>query len=117
MMQATAALGATVVYKGQRSEDSFKAPIRDGHLEGGITYRLPIENWSRDEVETFVHARVPELVPAYYKKEQTSRDCWDCTAYLHENLDRIHNLPRDRYLHVAGILDEWRRDINDETRW
>jgi 3'-phosphoadenosine 5'-phosphosulfate sulfotransferase (PAPS reductase)/FAD synthetase len=117
MMQATAALGATVVYKGQRSEDSFKAPIQDGHFEDGILYRMPIQDWSRERVRDFVKARCPELIPPYYEKEKTSRDCWDCTAYLHENLDRIRNLPRDRYLHVADILDEWRRDINDETRW
>lgn len=117
MMHATKALGATVVYRGQRGEDSFKAPIRDGHMEDGVEYRLPIEDWSREKVLQFVNERVPELIPAYYDKEQTSRDCWDCTAYLHENIDRIHNLPPEQRKHVTDILDEWRQDINDETRW
>lgn len=115
--QKTRELGATVVYRGQRGDDAMKAPIQDGHVEDGILFRFPIQEWTREQVVDFVNERVPELIPEYYAKEQTSRDCWDCTAYLHENIDRIHNLPPDKRAHVTDLLDEWRQDINNETRW
>jgi len=115
--EASVKLGATTIYRGQKAADPLKAPIKDGHVEAGITYRFPIEGWSRKEVIEFVHERVPELIPAYYQREQTSRDCWDCTAYLHENHDRIRYLPYEERLHVIKILDQWRKDVNDETRW
>jgi 3'-phosphoadenosine 5'-phosphosulfate sulfotransferase (PAPS reductase)/FAD synthetase len=117
MEVATRQLGATTVYRGQRGEDALKGPINDGHVEDGVTYRFPIQDWSRERVMEFVNARCKELVPPYYGKEQTSRDCWDCTAYLHENLNRIRNLPPEKYKEVSEALEEWRRDINDETRW
>lgn len=113
----TEKLGCDTVYRGQRAEDPMKAPIRDGHVENGITYHFPLQEWTREQVKAFVKEHVPHLVPEYYEREQSSRDCWDCTAYLHENLDRIRNLPKEQYIKVSDILTEWRKDVNDETRW
>lgn len=110
-------LGATVIYRGQRKDDSMKAPIHDGLVIDGITYLMPIENWTRSEVKAFVQNRCPELIPAYYDVEKTSRDCWDCTAFLHENRERIANLSEEQRSKVIPILDGWKRDVTEETRW
>jgi len=117
MSLLTIQLGATVVYRGQRNDDTRKSPIRDGYVEGGVTYRFPVQDWDRARVEAFVRARVPHLVPPYYATEQTSRDCWDCTAYLGENKNRILNLPSDKQQRVIILLNEWRKDVAEEMRW
>lgn len=110
-------LGATVIYRGQRGDDARKAPVRDGYVENGITYRFPIQDWGRAKVEDFVRSRVPHLIPSYYATESTSRDCWDCTAYLGENKSRILNLPPDKQQRVIIMLEEWRKDVAEEMRW
>jgi len=110
-------MGATEVFRGQRRDDLLKSPIKDGHVEGPITYRFPIYDWTRGQVAHYVKVNCPDLVPEYYSKELTSRDCWDCTAYLRDNDARIRNLPHEQRVKVSDILAEWRRDVNSETRW
>ena len=110
-------LKATEVFRGQRRDDVIKSPIPDGYVEDDITYRFPIYDWTRGQVEHYVKLHCPDLLPEYYEKELTSRDCWDCTAYLRDNTARIRNLPQEQFITVSSILSEWRRDVNYETRW
>jgi len=117
LQDAVKGLGATDVYRGQRLLDEHKAPIRDGHQEGGITYHFPIEMWTREQVREFVEAKCPDLVPNYYDQEGSSRDCWDCTAYLKDNVIRIRNLSPERFKTVSAVLNQWREDVIEETRW
>jgi phosphoadenosine phosphosulfate reductase len=117
MEQATFQLGATDIYRGQRNEDHHKAPIRDGHVENGVTYHFPLELWTRDEVKHYLQLECPELIPEYYVNEKTSRDCMDCTAYLKDNTSRIRHLPHKEYSIVRLVLNQWRMDVEDETRW
>lgn len=117
MHLAVKELGATVVYRGQRADDEYKAPIKNGHVEDGITYQFPIEQWSRESVVKYVENHCPELMPEYYQHEESSRDCWDCTAYLKHNKVRIGNLPAAQKACVVSTIQEWYDDIVDETRW
>jgi 3'-phosphoadenosine 5'-phosphosulfate sulfotransferase (PAPS reductase)/FAD synthetase len=117
MMDTMIRMGATEVFRGQRRDDLLKSPIKDGHVEGPITYRFPIYDWTRGQVAHYVKVNCPDLVPEYYSTELTSRDCWDCTAYLRDNAARIRNLPHEQRIKVSDILAEWRRDVNEETRW
>jgi len=117
MAETMVRMGATEIFRGQRRDDAIKSPILDGHVEEGITYRFPIYDWTRGQVAHYVKVNCPDLVPAYYSTELSSRDCWDCTAYLRDNMARIQNLPHEQRVKVADILAEWRRDVNDETRW
>jgi 3'-phosphoadenosine 5'-phosphosulfate sulfotransferase (PAPS reductase)/FAD synthetase len=110
-------MGATTIYRGQRMDDVLKAPIADGYVENGVTYSLPIYYWTRQQVLHYVKVNCPDLVPPYYDTELTSRDCWDCTAYLRDNVARIRNLPKEQYITVNSILEQWRQDVNQETRW
>jgi phosphoadenosine phosphosulfate reductase len=117
MADTTRKLGATEVYRGQRDSDEYKSPIRHGHVEEGITYYFPIQEWSREQVKEYVWANCPDLIPDYYNSELTSQDCWDCTAYLKDNIRRIKNLPEPQKNVVENVLRQWRKDIDEETRW
>jgi phosphoadenosine phosphosulfate reductase len=108
-------LGAEVIIRGQRDSDSYRAPVRDGEKLAHLTYRFPLHDWTRDEVLKYVEANVPELVPESYRVgERTSRDCWDCTAYLRDNRTRISNLPMPKWQCVNDVLVQWREDVNSE---
>lgn len=112
MSKAAVDLGATEIYRGQRNSEARKSPIRDGNVENGITYRFPLQSWTRADVSAYVNEHCPELMPAYYKAgERTSRDCWDCTAYLDDNHERIAGLPTERKAVVMGRLNEWRQNV------
>jgi phosphoadenosine phosphosulfate reductase len=111
-------LGATTIIRGQRASDTMRSPVRNGEVVGGITYEFPIEGWSRDDVLKYVCEHVEHLVPESYSAgERTSRDCMDCTAYLHDNLNRIQNLPRGKRAEVEQVLNQWRDDVSFEVRY
>lgn len=116
MQQTSKELGATTIYRGQRADDRQRNPaISDGTEIEGVTYRLPIENWTRERVIKFVSQEVPELIPeSYWKGEKTSRDCVDCTAYLEDNEVRINNLPLKTRSAMQAVLGKWRSDVMDE---
>ena len=115
MRDACKRLGVTDVYRGQKDSDRRKAPIKDLHVEEGVTYHFPLQHWTDDDVFAFLADRVPE----HYKRgEKSSRDCWDCTAYLDENVERIKNLTTMQRTFVQGklktllaVTDKSRADI------
>lgn len=110
-------LGATEIFRGQRNDDGYRSPIKDGQVYEGVTYRLPIADWTRPQVMDFLNERCPDLIPSYYDTELSSHDCIDCTAYLSENFTRIQKLPEPIKSKVIVILDQWRADVEQETRW
>jgi len=82
-----------VVIRGQRNDDILQGVTHDT-VEFGIVYVLPIAEWTRAQVMEFVEKEAPQLIPAhYYNGETSGHDCWDCTAFLFENEQRIANLP------------------------
>jgi phosphoadenosine phosphosulfate reductase len=96
MAQKTRELGAKFIIRGQRSAEGRKAPFTNGYVEDGVTYLLPIEDWTTDEVFRYLN-EIGEPIPPYYLEgERSGRDCWDCTAYLDDNVERIKALPRDK---------------------
>lgn len=108
-------LGATVIYRGQRKDDKLRSPYNDGDVDRGVTLRFPLADWDRQRVQWFVKVNAPELMPPGYDEgEKTSRDCWDCTAYLGDNGVRIHNLPGEQHKRVNDVLARWREDVATE---
>jgi 3'-phosphoadenosine 5'-phosphosulfate sulfotransferase (PAPS reductase)/FAD synthetase len=85
--EAALAHGITHMIRGQRSDEGHRSSARDGDSYGGITYLHPIESWTKAEVLEFVsrHMKLPE----HFSLEQTSLDCYDCTAYAAQSHDRI----------------------------
>jgi len=108
-------LGATVVYRGQRDDDRLRDPMADGTVIDGITYRFPIADWTRARVWQYVRDHASSLIPpGYADGEKTSRDCWDCTAYLEDNRARIDNLPAVQRHRVNALVSRWRDDVLTE---
>ena len=100
-------LKATDVYRGQRDNDKARNPATDGTVVDGVTYHFPLAKWTRDEVRECVAKNLPEYFPAYYRTgEDTSHDCWDCTAHLEDNVVRINALEPERRAVVQGRLRE-----------
>jgi phosphoadenosine phosphosulfate reductase len=95
MLQTMKDHGVQEIIRGTRKEDTRKSPVMDGDIVNGIKYSFPIFNWTLDQVWEFL-LREEAIVPTYYMSEMSSRDCWDCTAYLDHNKQRIANLPDDR---------------------
>jgi hypothetical protein len=56
-------------------------------------------------------------LPDYYATEKTSRDCWDCTAYRDDNVERVKNLPDEQREIVEQRLDAWTRSVLAEVNW
>lgn len=115
LAELTTELGATTIWRGQRNDDRLRCPYKDGDVVDGVTLRFPLATWTRGEVFEFVRSRTPDLMPPGYEEgEKTSRDCWDCTAYLQDNHKRISNLPTEQWKRVNGLLDRWREDVTNE---
>lgn len=107
--RAVVECGATKAIKGQRREDEHKSTARDGETVYGVTYLMPIYEWTTQQVFSYLKDVGAELAPGYEDGEKTGRDCWDCTAYLADNQRRIENLPEDRKLEIKrrlGIIDQ-----------
>jgi 3'-phosphoadenosine 5'-phosphosulfate sulfotransferase (PAPS reductase)/FAD synthetase len=82
------ALGVTHLVTGQRDQEAYRAPVRDGAVFEGIIRLHPIEVWTTEEVLTFLHTKM--TVPAHYAfKAQTSLDCYDCTGFVRESHERV----------------------------
>lgn len=76
-----------VIIRGQKSSDHKRAPIKSGHVEDGIQYYFPIEHWTDAQVLAYLKAEGIPLPPTY-DYFGSSADCWDCTAYLSENIGK-----------------------------
>jgi phosphoadenosine phosphosulfate reductase len=109
-------LGVTRVIRGQRNDESRKGPLRNGEVHEGIEYVYPLQDWTREEVFAYLR-EVKAEIPDYYQHEDTSRDCWNCTAFLDENKRRIDNLPEDKRVVVLKRLVMIAEAVQKESRW
>jgi phosphoadenosine phosphosulfate reductase len=116
MYKAMHDLGVKRVIRGQRNEERRKGSLRNSHVVDGIEYVYPIETWTREEVFAYLR-KVKAEIPEYYAKEDTSRDCWDCTAFLDENRRRIENLPEFKREIVIGRLHKIAQAVKAESQW
>lgn len=119
MHRACVAMGIDTVYRGQRGDDERKAPISSGFIDQyGIKYLFPLERWTRAEVFKYVRAQCPDLLPPYYDAgEVSSRDCWSCTAYRNDNVQRVKALPPGQREYVEGRLAVWKQHVMEEMAY
>jgi 3'-phosphoadenosine 5'-phosphosulfate sulfotransferase (PAPS reductase)/FAD synthetase len=110
-------LGVTKAIKGQRADDAKKSTSKDGDTRDGITFEMPIQDWTEEQVFEYLKEQGAELAPGYKKGEKTGRDCWDCTAYLGDNSTRIMNLPDDKRKEVLRRVSVIRSAIEDQWRF
>lgn len=117
MHDAIRKLGVTTVYRGTRGDDHQKGPIEPGQTIGGVTYEMPIWEWTDEDVFGFL--RDKDDVPYYYELgEVEGRDCKLCTAYRDKNQERPRRLPEPfrteferRVTIIARLIDEESRTI------
>lgn len=109
-------MGATLIVRGQRTSEKMKSPIRSGAVYDGIEYWFPIEDWSEEDVFSYLRReKIP--VPANYDHTGTSLDCMHCTAWENET-DRTIRWMRDahpaEHAEVFRRLLEIRRAVAEE---
>lgn len=86
------------IYLGQKRSDKKKSPPNPA---AGFNLVYPLEDWTDAQVIEYLGDRLPE----YYRAgEKSSHDCWDCTAFVEDNRERIRNLPDDRRAIVMDRL-------------
>lgn len=88
LLEKSKELGATMIIKGQRADDSHRATSKDGDIIDGITISHPIETWTSDDVLAYLRGKMGKL-PEHYTLEHSSMDCYDCTAYAAHSADRV----------------------------
>ena len=115
MHRACMVMGVDTIYRGQRADDVRRAPIKSGDVDAfGIRVMFPIHDWTREQVFSYVRERCPEWMPSYYDTEKTSRDCWNCTAYRDDNVERVRNLPEKQRAVVEERLATWKQRVSEE---
>ncbi len=86
-MQAIKDIGATLVIRGQRNDEAAKSQIRSGHIQDGIEYFFPIEEWTQERVLNELR-RYGVRIPKFFHFAESSLDCMNCTAFLSGIADR-----------------------------
>jgi 3'-phosphoadenosine 5'-phosphosulfate sulfotransferase (PAPS reductase)/FAD synthetase len=113
--------GITLVIRGQRNSERYKSPIRSGHAEGGVSYWFPIEDWSDDEVMSFLRDNdVP--IPTFYETLSTGLDCMGCSAwwdekrmsYLKQHHPETYVRVRDELWNIVDALSPSLQILQDE---
>lgn len=113
MNEAMKQLGAKIVIRGQKNSDRLSSPIRSGAVVDGIEYQFPLEDWTDEDVYAFLKEQGVSL-PPNYERMNTGLDCWNCTAYLSENVGKFGYMRErhpDKYREVMGILNQLDHDI------
>jgi 3'-phosphoadenosine 5'-phosphosulfate sulfotransferase (PAPS reductase)/FAD synthetase len=82
-------LGVTRLVSGTRSQDGGNPAIHNGLTFDGIERIHPIEGWTDQEVLEYLETKM--AVPDHYYQvvNQSSLDCYDCTAFRLKSQDRI----------------------------
>lgn len=75
--------GITLIIRGQREQDSHKAPVKSGDTECGIQYLFPIEDWTEEEVDACVAESGLPRHPCYDFMTSTP-DCMSCSGWWEE---------------------------------
>lgn len=87
LMAEAKRLGVKTLYIGQRAEENHKSSLPSGAVMDGITRIYPIENWTEEEVFSYLKEKME--VPEHYAIKHSSLDCYDCTAYKTDSYDRV----------------------------
>lgn len=113
MMDFMHDIGATLLIRGTKLSDRRKATIRSGATVLGVRHWYPLEHWTDEEV--FAYLREIGEIPAHYAETMTSLDCWDCTAYLHENVGKMRYM-RERHPEKYRIVKSRLMEIREAVR-
>jgi len=102
--RACKSLGATVIVRGQRTDEATKGVIRSGHIQDGVKYVFPLEDWTEEQVNGYLQTHNVAL-PPHYAYFNSSLDCGHCTAFLSENPGRMRYL-REHHPDVHADVEQ-----------
>jgi phosphoadenosine phosphosulfate reductase len=100
--------GFTTIIRGQRNDEHYKGTVRHGDVVDGVTYELPLQDWSESDVFAFLE-REGVAAPAYYEMTKSSLDCWLCTAFLdakNPQMDYLQAKHPEQHALVRRVLGE-----------
>ncbi len=105
-MKAANDIGATLIIRGQRNDEPAKTPIKSGHVENGVEYLFPIEDWTQEKVLEFLKENNFDP-PEFFNFAESSLDCISCTAFLDGINDRkqymIKNHPEKHSENIINL--------------
>jgi phosphoadenosine phosphosulfate reductase len=111
-------LGITGIIRGQRLDESHKAPVKSGEVLAGIEYFFPIEDWTNEKV--FAHLQLKNgIIDERLQISHSSLDCWNCTAYLNDSKDRmvyIKNKHPEKFKQIVQLVKEVDQAVKDEMQ-
>lgn len=81
--------GVTLIIRGQRADDSHKAPVASGDWEEGIQYLFPIECWNDDDVDDYLRKVDAPRHPCYDYGVSSTPDCRTCSGWWSEGRARF----------------------------
>lgn len=116
--EALKELGATLVIRGQKKSDNHSSPIASGHVENGVEYLFPIEDWTDAAVFAFLAEQPDFKKPEFYDIKHSSLDCMSCTAYCADQKDKfqyMHKRHPRRYEQVLQNLTAIKAAIEAEA--
>lgn len=73
--------GITLIIRGQKEADKQKGPLKSGHIEGGIEFLYPIEDWTDEMVFDYLREKNIPIPPFYREGVLFTPDCLFCTAW------------------------------------
>jgi len=99
--------GITLIVRGQRLAEKFKAPISSGTVENGIEYLFPIEQWTDLDVDNYLISKgQPRL--RFYDYMNMMPDCMTCTGWWEEHrghyLDLFHPQAAQWYRNALHLI-------------
>jgi 3'-phosphoadenosine 5'-phosphosulfate sulfotransferase (PAPS reductase)/FAD synthetase len=76
--------GVKRIYRGQRTAEALKSPVRSGAVFNGIEIVFPLENWTDAEVCAYLLENGWPLSP-WYQYGNKGMECWHCSGYAQES--------------------------------
>lgn len=107
-------MGATVIIRGQKRIDERRSPIKSGDTIDGIRYEFPLDEWTDQNVIDYLMRRGVAL-PANYATMKTGLDCWNCSAYLSENVGKFDYMRQhhpEKHAIVQGVLSDLQQTLH-----
>ena len=98
--------GITLIIRGQKDADRFKATTRSGEVHDGIEYLFPIQDWTSKQVMDYLREQ-DAPIPRFYEILNTAPDCMTCSAWWEEGAAKYLK----RYHHAQYLENQTRLDI------
>ena len=98
--------GITLLIRGQKDADRFKATTRSGEVHDGIEYLFPIQDWTSKQVMDYLREQ-DAPIPRFYEVLNTTPDCMTCSAWWEEGASKYLK----RYHHAQYLENQKRLDI------